>query len=467
MKKEKRNYWWLAVIILTLIIYLTLPLGPEIIKFLSDTINNLFNIDYGYYIIGHCAAVIIGFIFLFLIYNIIKKRKQLLKFYNYLILLIILGIYTYFLLTMKVPTEKIHFIEYGLLSWFIYRALKKNINDISIFFITLFIGYPISLLDEFIQYLIPSRSGELVDAIWNFYSVALIQLFIVFVWKPQNIKLKIENKNFRLLIILIFISLISTSLFINITSEFGIKIIDKEIGIFYSRLNSKEEIIKTDEQKYSEYANILNAETEDNYDTFISKTYHQKEYPFLNEMRVHIFRRDRYAAQFFHYLLRTKANDKETLTKVFNELIQDQFVAKIFREHWFYHYLKNVIKEKYNYQITNEIIEVYLNEQIKKINEKKGNEKDLLKEYLYTAYRENQILEKYFKKTLENSKYYWDKELTKKWFDLLSDDILKIQYKSAVAERIITAFTLKQMWIFTAIFSFILILLFFYSFKNK
>ncbi|HPQ20177.1 MAG TPA: hypothetical protein PKX90_13030, partial [bacterium] len=144
-----------------------------------------------------------------------------------------------------------------------------------------------------------------------------------------------------------------------------------------------------------------------------------------------------------------------------------QFVAKIFREHWFYHYLKNVIKEKYNYQITNEIIEVYLNEQIKKINEKKGNEKDLLKEYLYTAYRENQILEKYFKKTLENSKYYWDKELTKKWFDLLSDDILKIQYKSAVAERIITAFTLKQMWIFTAIFSFILILLFFYSFKNK
>ncbi len=465
MKKEKRNYWWLAVIILTLIIYLTLPLGPEIIKFLSDTINNLFNIDYGYYIIGHCAAVIIGFIFLFLIYNIIKKRKQLLKFYNYLILLIILGIYTYFLLTMKVPTEKIHFIEYGLLSWFIYRALKKNINDISIFFITLFIGYPISLLDEFIQYLIPSRSGELVDAIWNFYSVALIQLFIVFVWKPQNIKLKIENKNFRLLIILIFISLISTSLFINITSEFGIKIYDKEIGIFYSRLNSVEEILKTDEQKYSEYANILNAETEDNYDTFVSKIYHQKKYPFLNEMRVHIFRRDRYASLFFHYLLRTKANDKETLLKVLDDLLADPFVFKVFSDHWFYHYLKNISNEKYNYQITKKIIETYINEQLKKINEKKGDENKLLKDFLYIAYRENQFLEKYFKKTLVNSKYYWNKELTKKWFDLLTDDILKIQYESAVAERIITAFSLIQMWIFTALFSFILLLILFL--KNK
>jgi len=205
MKKEKINYWWLAVIILTLIIYLTLPLGPKIIKFISDTINNLFNIDYGYKIIGHCAAVIIAIIFIYLIITILKTRKQFLKFYNYIILIIILSIYTYFLLTMEVPTEKIHFIEYGLLSWFIYRALLKSISDISIYFITLFIGYPISLLDEFIQYLIPSRSGELVDAIWNFYSVALIQLFIVFVWKPQNIKLKIENKNFRLLIILIFI----------------------------------------------------------------------------------------------------------------------------------------------------------------------------------------------------------------------------------------------------------------------
>ena len=75
-------------------------------------------------------------------------------------------------------------------------------------------------------------------------------------------------------------------------SEFGYKCDDPEIGIFYSRINPKK-LQKIDNQRGEEYAQILNKMANMNYKQFL-REYNPITDPFLHELRVHIFRRDRY-----------------------------------------------------------------------------------------------------------------------------------------------------------------------------
>ncbi|GAF92152.1 unnamed protein product, partial [marine sediment metagenome] len=75
-------------------------------------------------------------------------------------------------------------------------------------------------------------------------------------------------------------------------SEFGYKHEDPEIGVFYSRLNP-EDLRKTDNAKGEEYAQILNQSVNKDYQQFI-REYTPITDPFMHELRVHIFRRDRH-----------------------------------------------------------------------------------------------------------------------------------------------------------------------------
>ena len=102
---------------------------------------------------------------------------------------------------MHVPVEKIHFIEYGILSLMLYKAFFTDRSDFTIFLKALCFGYLIGLLDEFIQYLLPNRFGEIIDTIWNGLSVGLIQLSIWGVWRPEGVSKNLTRLSFRNIVI--------------------------------------------------------------------------------------------------------------------------------------------------------------------------------------------------------------------------------------------------------------------------
>jgi len=127
-------------------------------------------------------------------------------------------------------------------------------------------------------------------------------------------------------------------------SEFGYKYNDPEIGILYSRI-SPLRIQKIDYQRGKEYAHILNKTVSMNYRRFLKK-YNPITNPFLHELRVHIFRRDKYYA---------KANE-----------ISDQNKK---REFYLISFKENLVLKKYFNKSTKNSVHYWDDDKVLKLDE--------------------------------------------------------------------------------------------------
>ncbi len=98
-----------------------------------------------------------------------------------------LAIFAYFLGELELPEERIHFVEYGFLSVLIYYSLSSfpSVKRVSIW--TFLIGSTLGIIDEVIQYFLPSRYFDLRDIGFNVCAALLGTLICVFVnfYAPQ------------------------------------------------------------------------------------------------------------------------------------------------------------------------------------------------------------------------------------------------------------------------------------------
>jgi len=390
----------------SLAIFALIPFGNTIQKFISDNLGKTFFI--------YLTLAVLGIIFIGLIYFLIYRLK-IRSLLNYIWLIILAGLYVYITLKMRnSPVEVTHFLEYGLLSIFIFRALNHHIKDKTIYFSAAFIILLIGTLDEIIQWIVPGRVWNFKDAGLNVISGGLIQLAIWQVIRPKSISEKTSIKSLRIMTSLIAACFLILGLCVSNTSnqvyrysnqipllyflqkeeamsEFGYKYKDPEIGIFYSRLSSSK-LIKKDKKKGEKNAEILNESVERDYKQFIQE-YNPAADPFMHELRVHIFRRDIYFKK-----------------------------------------------------------------------GKKASSIDKKKESYFIAYKENLILEKYFPRSIKNSVYKWENckiENIKTFVDE------KKTYVSPVSSNLFTSFSERTVWIM--IFSMIFILLvvnLFFTFKK-
>lgn len=305
------------------------------------------------------------------------------------------GLYTYFTLKLwKIPEEAIHFLEYGLLSFFLYKALIHHVRDKSIYFTASLFALFIGTFDEILQWITPNRVWNFRDVGLNFLSGALFQLALWQVIRPQIISEKINPRSLKIFTSILFSCLILLGLCVSNTpqrvhrytknisflsflqkeetmSEFGYKYKDPEIGIFYSRLTLNN-LQDTDRKKGKEYTHLLNNSVDKEYEEFI-KEYNPFTNPFLHELRVHVFRRDSY------FNRGNKASDS---------------------------------KKK--------------------------------EEFYFIAYKENLILKKYFTQSLKNSVYWWDEDIIGK-IDFLIEK--NKDYESPVSADLFTSFSEKDIWI--------------------
>ena len=279
--KRRSNFLdWLILVGLIGIIYGTLPFGPGIV-------NSVYSI-LGRDIFASTALIIavLGAIGT-LVYTTSALRIMTIGYIARIAL--VAGILGYIGWRITIPAERVHFIEYAILGLIIERVFRPYIQDVGRPFISMICAYFIGMGDETIQWLLPNRNGEIMDVLLNGWGGVLGILLVP--WPQQNF----TSRSHRLIFVMITIAIISTSLFTIGTRDFGHMIVDEGKGFrFRSRLSQKD-LLDYDFKNGDYLGRILKQYISLPYPQFLEK-YSANQYPFLHEMRVHIFRRDRYAA---------------------------------------------------------------------------------------------------------------------------------------------------------------------------
>jgi len=395
ISKKKVMSSWIWVLLYSIVIFLSVPLGNTIQRFVSDYLRKE---AFSYFVLFFIAVT-----FIYIIY-LLTFRLKIKSFSNYTWILIIAGIYIYFTLKLPNTIETVHFLEYGLLSYLMFKALSNHIKNKSIYFTATLFVLLVGTFDEILQWITPHRMWDFHDVWFNALSGGLFQILL---WKginPKFINEKINAHSIKILTSTLAICIILLGLCVSNTpkrvalytkripllsflqkeesmSEFGHEYRDPAIGVFYSRLSSKK-LQEIDRTRGKEYAEILNESINKDYEQFL-KEYNPISNPFLHELRIHVFRRNKY-----------------------------------FKE--------------------------------AKVSSNSHTKKD----FYFIAYKENLILKKYFTQTIQNSVYRWDDNIIKELRESIDEEQF---YESPVSNNLFTAFSEKSIWI--AIFALIILLL--------
>lgn len=169
-----RTKYWLITIFYTIFIFATLPITPALWNYLRVKAGHfpLYSI-YFMYISG--TITILGYLFF-----ILQERDITI----YLKFVAISAVFGYYLKTIANPVEKVHLLEYALLSYFMAKAFQlggtrnQNIHYLEAFLLITFIGF----LDECLQYFLPNRVFDIKDIFINslagFLGLAYLRLIV-------------------------------------------------------------------------------------------------------------------------------------------------------------------------------------------------------------------------------------------------------------------------------------------------
>jgi len=177
--QEKQWVSWLYVVLWSLIIFVTIPLARTIQAFVAQQWGREL---FAYAVLSATViALIITFVHLF------RYRTPTRSGYFWLFAVAAIFIGYTLELGKSSPEEAIHFIQYGVLGILVYRALTHRIHDITIYFTAAITCGIIGTIDEAIQWLTPGRFWGLRDIWINFFSACLVQVAIAKGLKPKFI----------------------------------------------------------------------------------------------------------------------------------------------------------------------------------------------------------------------------------------------------------------------------------------
>ncbi len=379
--KEPELLSWTYVGLGALLIFCIVPFAREIQLFIA----NQFGGEFFLYTVAAAVLVVCSS-------ATINLRRRGLPASAYLWLIAVFaGFGTYAYALRNNPVEAIHLMEYGLLGLLVYRALVHRIRDYSVYVAAALVVGMIGIIDEWIQWIVPSRYWGLRDLQINLVAGGLTQLAIGAGLRPAIISGRPSWQSYRRLshiaalgLFMLGLSYMNTPERIAIYAmrvpflsflldgksvmiEYGYLYRDPEIGVFRSRFRL-EELHKYDRERGLEAAEALDHYiNDDRYEQFLT-IYNVHRDTYIHEAGVHLFRRNKFV----------------------------RFAT--FKE----------FKRGENYDI---------------------------------ALRENRILEKYFPTALENSTHLWTPELRQ----TVDKNAMKgPEFQSAVSMGLVTRFSEGQ-----------------------
>jgi VanZ family protein len=152
LKDMRHSKLWWAIWMYIILIYSTLPIMRHVLNFVKEHLGR----DHLLLIVNISLLVPTVLVLIFVV------RKGLGKILWVSIPLAATAYYVYF---MKIPEERVHFLQYGLLGILVLTTVKKETWEglLMALTVTVLVGCG----DEFIQWLLPNRVGEIRDVMIN------------------------------------------------------------------------------------------------------------------------------------------------------------------------------------------------------------------------------------------------------------------------------------------------------------
>jgi VanZ family protein len=144
---------WVLIFIYIGFIYATLPLARSVLNYLYGLLGKF------YLSVGVNLALIGAMVVL--LYFFMKKG-----FKNLLYMALPAGILLAISLTLERPEERVHFIQYGLLGFLVYKGFESS-GTLKVPLAGGFV-FLVGSVDEIIQWFLPNRVGDLRDVAFNF-----------------------------------------------------------------------------------------------------------------------------------------------------------------------------------------------------------------------------------------------------------------------------------------------------------
>lgn len=272
----------------TLIIYATVPVAQPVMQFLGRNFG-------GDPVLGKAMAALV--LTVVALTGMRLVRRPLFGVKQAAAGVAVVSGYIYFMCTMKIPAEKIHFLEFGILVVLAFRAFRHAFANRYVYLLILPLCLLVGLVDESIQSIVPKRVGEIEDVFkWDLASIVLALVGLSLAWMPEGLHQPPGKRQVWATFGGWAAALIGTALFMHALSDFGYRINDPNIGCFNSAF-VRSELKRIDAAHGAETAPLIDASDDTDYRRFL-EIHTSRNDPYVHEARVHVYRRDKYLKKF-------------------------------------------------------------------------------------------------------------------------------------------------------------------------
>ena len=185
-------------------------------------------------VVGSAIAAIIGVALLVTVWRIRERRALR---YGLLAAALLLGVGYSLRYADGRPdidvVERVHFVQFGIVTLLFYRAWRR-LNDWSVLALPYLAGLLVGTFEEWFQWFIPVRVGEMRDIFLNSAAIGSGLLFSVALDPPDALSWRLRPGSFRALARFAAVVLLALAGFFH-TVHLGYEIHDEEIGTFRSR----------------------------------------------------------------------------------------------------------------------------------------------------------------------------------------------------------------------------------------
>jgi len=181
LKTSKKYYWFLTALVIAVIFFLMLFGKPLLLSIKHK-------ISLGRYLVLVVAGWSLALAFLgWLFYAVLRLRRPS----TYLLLALLMPVYLVLFFLVQDPEETIHYLEYGLLVYFLYRALRFEFSSTGSGICAVTLGSLIGILEESLQLFVPQRFFTLNDLAKNIAACLLGLAVTAIIERERNKRIEI------------------------------------------------------------------------------------------------------------------------------------------------------------------------------------------------------------------------------------------------------------------------------------
>jgi hypothetical protein len=182
------------------------------------------------------AAIIFALVAIAVVAALVRIKKRRALRYGCIVAALVIGIGYSLVSRTGDPTvdvvERFHFIEYGLVTFLFYRA-SRPVGDASLLILPVLAALLVGTCEEWLQWFVPARVGEMRDVFLNLWAISCGLLFSVALDPPERFTRSLRPTSWRRVRRLVAVVLLVFATFFE-SVHLGYEIRDPEVGSFRS-----------------------------------------------------------------------------------------------------------------------------------------------------------------------------------------------------------------------------------------